>query len=252
MTLLLNEIYMETQFRNSFIVAAADRRISKPDGNPDHPPRMKLFKIPHLNATVSYFGLAEVFPRRPRMYLSDWLRDFLRHSSLTSGLDDFAHGLRDELNRVVPTNFLRNYPSGFHISGFDNEQRPDFWFFSNIGNMDEYRYTQLQSRYSEPRSHFLGRDAREHFEWDGEKSINAGAWVYRNGDIRSQVVAWEHLDEILFRLSQLGDFQIPSNPEDYQKYVKFKFEILAYFYKHWATRKIIARPIDVFVLKPEV
>jgi hypothetical protein len=52
MTLVLNEIYLLNGLGKSFIVAAADRRISKPNGTYDST-RRKLFPIPYLNGAVS-------------------------------------------------------------------------------------------------------------------------------------------------------------------------------------------------------
>jgi hypothetical protein len=49
-------------------------------------------------------------------------------------------------------------------------------------------------------------------------------------------------------LSKLrGSVQLRTAKE-YGEYVKFKFEVIAYFYKKMARKVIIARPIDVMVL----
>ena len=45
-----------------------------------------------------------------------------------------------------------------------------------------------------------------------------------------------------------NDFKVPESKVDYAKYVKFKFEFIAYLYKEWARQKIIGRPIDVLIL----
>ena len=129
---------------------------------------------------------------------------------------------------------------------------PDFWFLSNIGPMKGFNYT-CQDHYPEPSSQFLERDAKANFGWDGSDPGSAKSnivQVYRNGDFRMHVVAWEELDSIFKKMQNFPDFKRPRNPKEYGDYVKFKFEVIAYFYKKWAKKQIIARPIDVFVLMP--
>ncbi|MCK5603762.1 hypothetical protein KAR91_17880 [Candidatus Pacearchaeota archaeon] len=247
MTLIFNEIRTGSHFRDAFIVSAADRRVSKLDGSYDST-RKKLFDVPYLQATLSYFGLAALDFGRRRVYMTDWLRRFIRRTSDASSLEEFARRLHSDLDTFIPTSILRSNPSGFHLSGFDSESRPDFWFITNIGGMNRFQYTNLRGRYSEPESHFLGRDAVRHLNWNGGRAIRAGTSIYRNGDLRSHVVAWEKLDSITNELAQFPDFHIPTRLREYGEYVRFKFEILAYYYKHWASRQIIARPIDVIIL----
>jgi len=236
---------------DSLIIAAADRRISRfPDGTYDST-RRKLFKIPYLKGAISYFGLASVFPNGQRQYLSDWLPNFSTHQSKAQDLKSFANSLRNELNGIVPSNILKQVPSGFHICGYDMRGFPDFWYLSNIGRMQGFAYIKLKPKYASPKSHFLDRDARTKFGWDGVNPLSArnGASVYRNGDFRAHVVAWESLDSIFNQLFQFPDFKPPRTFDQYGEYVKFKFEVIAYLYKKWAKREIIARPIDVLVLR---
>ena len=234
------------------IIAVADRRISKQDGSYDSS-RRKLFSIPHLNGAISYFGLATVYPRGHPEYLSNWLPNFINHQSNVSCLKDFAELLLANLNSIVPPSILKDRASGFHICGYNESGYPDFWFLSNIGSLQEFRYGNLSSQYSPPGSHFLDRDAREKFNWDGSDPLTArnGAMTYRNGDFRAHAMAWDLLDEIYRRLIYFPDFKSPRTPEEYSEYVKFKFEMLAYIYKKRAMKKIIARPIDVLVLKSD-
>lgn len=72
MTLILNEIHVQNGLNETLLVAAADRRVSNPDGSYNSLQR-KLFTVPYRNATISYFGIAEVFPSGKREYLSEWL-----------------------------------------------------------------------------------------------------------------------------------------------------------------------------------
>jgi len=145
---------------------------------------------------------------------------------------------------------LQQQPSGFHISGYNSQELPEFWNLSNIGDMRGFQYLDLKPRYNPPSPDFLGRDAKENFGWDGSDPSSAknGVQTYRNGDFRAHVVAWEVLDKIVAKLAQFPDFKIPSNPSEYGQWVKFKFEFIAYLYKKWANREIIARPIDVCVM----
>lgn len=250
MTLILNEFHLLRGLKQTIIVAAADRRISNSDGSYDST-RKKLFSIPNFNGAIAFFGLAMVFPCGQGQYLSEWLPGFIRRQAGNFNMQDFAESLREELNRIVPSTVLSNNPSGFHICGYNKEGYPDFWYVSNIGGMTGFRYTNLMANYAPAASHFLDRDARDNFGWDGSDPLTAknGPWVYRNGDYRAHVAAWELLDEIFTRLIQFPDFKRIRNTQDYGEYAKFKFEVIAYLYKKWANKKIIARPIDVFVLQ---
>ncbi len=251
MTLILNEIHGMGLDRQPLMIAAADRRISNPDGS-YHSTRRKLFPLPRLGGAVSYFGLA-AFPQGGRqIFFSDWLPAFIRHSGdLTVAA--FAANLRRELNHNVPRTSLRANPSGFHICGFDARGRPDFWFLSNIGAMRGFQYTDLREAYLDSASHFLGRDAGA-FGLDvatGRAPIGAGQ-VYRNGDFRVHAIASESLDQVFSTLGQFADFRLPRTAAEYGNYVKFKFEVIAYIYKKWARKQIVARPIDVLVLEAPV
>src|SRR6266446_5343725 len=194
MTLITNEIHMLDGFKKTILVFAADRRVSKLDGSYDSLQK-KLFPIPYLNGGISYFGLAEVFPQGRRQYLSEWLPAFIRKHSQAGGLREFSCTLRDELHKIVPASVLRKTASGFHIGGYNAQGIPEFWFLTNIGGMDQFQYKDLQPRYSEPSPDFLGRDAIN-LGWDGTNpaSIASRIQIYRNGDFRAHVAAWEKLD----------------------------------------------------------
>jgi hypothetical protein len=69
--------------------------------------------------------------------------------------------------------------------------------------------------------------------------------VYRNGDFRAHVVAFERLDNVLTDMLSFPDFKNPNKPEDW---VRFKVEFVAYLYKKFARRQIVGRPIDAFCL----
>ena len=248
MTLVLNEIYVFDGFQQTLMVAAADRRISNPDGSYNSS-RRKLFAIPSLRGAVSYFGVA-AFPVQGKLvFLDEWLRSFIRRSRMNT-LNDFAVSLREELHRQVPREVLRIQPSGFHICGYNSSDIPDFWFLSNIEAMSGFEYTALREPYLEPASHFLGRDASV-FGWGSAPSSprRSGVQIYRNGDFRVHAIASEALDSLLATLGQFPDFRQPRTPVEYGEYIRFKFEVIAYVYKRWAKQQIIARPIDVLVLQ---
>jgi len=252
MTLITNEIHMLDGFKKTVLVFAADQRISKLNGAFDSL-RKKLFKIPYLSAGISYFGLAQVFPNGRRQYLSDWLPVFIRKNSGAQNLGDFSSTLRDELHKIVPSSVLGANASGFHIGGYNAQGIPEFWFLTNIGGMDDFRYKDLAPRYSDPSSDFLRRDAVK-LGWDGTNpaSVASVIQIYRNGDFRAHVAAWEKLDGMLAQLLGFPDFRKPKTPDDLGKWVKFKLEVIAYFYKNFADREIISRPIDVFCLSRQL
>jgi hypothetical protein len=248
MTLVLNEIYGLGPSSPPFIVAAADRRISNPDGSYNST-RRKLFDVPRLFGAVSYFGVA-AFQRGSRLvFLNDWLPQFISGTQ-AADLGEFARELRAELSAMIPRTVLRHQVSGFHICGYDPAGRPDFWFLSNIVAMQGPQYAQLQDRYSEPASQFLGRDASAvGFDPSTGRAELGRVQIYRNGDVRVHVLASEGIDRMLEVLSQFPDFRRPTNPTQYGDYVRFKIEMIAYVYKVWAKRRVIARPIDVIVLE---
>jgi hypothetical protein len=123
-------------FKRTLLIFAADRRLTYPDGSYAGT-KQKLFPIPYLNGGVSYFGLAEVYPKGKKQYLSDWLREFVTRHSATASLKDFAFQLCDELHTVIPANILGKNASGFHICGYDSNGLPEFWFLRNKGGMDQ-------------------------------------------------------------------------------------------------------------------
>ena len=247
MTLIMNEIHILDGLEKSVLVFAADRQITikgKYDSS-----RKKLFKIAYLDAGVSYFGLAQVFPKGKTVYMSDWLPDFIKKQNSCTDLETFTNRLKSALNEIVPPKILMQNPSGFHLAGYNSQGYPDFFHFSNIGGNENFQYFNLQPKYGEPSSHFLGRDALEQ-GWNGidPKSINNHVRIYRNGDIRAHESAWLKLDEIFAWIFQFPDFKRPSTIKDYQAYVKTKLEMIAYIYKKFARQQIVARPIDIFCL----
>lgn len=248
MTLIINEVHLLNGLSESFQIAAADRRITR--GTKIEPPRRKLFAIPHLKSTVSYFGLASFLKNGKEIYFSEWFPAFINQSHQTKSLEEFSNQLRDSLNSEISISYRRKYHSGFHLSGYRPDGLPEFWHFSNISGMEGPYYKAPIENYSKPTSDFLQRDAIKIFHWDEINALSAknGVRIYRNGDIRTHAIASEKLDSFMSEIMTLPDFKKPKNIEEYADYVKFKFEFISHIYKVWASQKIISRPIDIIIL----
>ena len=119
---------------------AADRRIT--DKGKFVANHKKVFRISHLNAGVGYFGLAYPTPNRSWPF-SNWLPDFIKRSSRTKTLGEFAQLLTENLNKVVSKSALDLQASGFHICGYNERNQPEMWFISNIEKMDGFYYSGL-------------------------------------------------------------------------------------------------------------
>lgn len=250
MTLILNEIHIVDGLKDTFQIAAADRRITF--GNKIEASRKKIFAIPYLKSTVSYFGLAAFEKNNKWVYLAEWLPQFIRESIHCQTLEQFSLELSETLNRIIPLRFRKGNISGFHISGYNQDLLPEFWHFSNIPGMNGFSYNKPVDHYGIPTSDFLKRDVFK-FNFDGinlDSAIN-GSQIYRNGELIAHAMASEELDKAMDKIMEFPNFNRPKTVEDYADYVKFKFEIISYIYKSWAKRKIISRPIDVMIIKKD-
>ena len=227
MTILLTEIYpLEAK---PFIIFGADGRISlkgRAIGK-----AKKLLVIRNLRAGLGYFGLAEVDKKPMYQWLHEWCNKSRVHS-----LEKFAIDLANELNRAVPVNIRSRYISGIHIAGFGDEGEAEFWF---VRNVNDDRKT-IMSTY----------EAREDFRSSHYKHLKPGqGQIYRNGDIRAHVVAWERLDEALTPLLHFPNFNVMRTPENYCQWMKFKLQVVALFYKRFCRSSIIGTPVDVLLIK---
>jgi hypothetical protein len=232
MTLLATEIHNHDDRGRAAIIFAADRRITHKTGRYGGTHK-KIFELQWLNSAVGYFGLAEV-PGKP---MQEWVRTFIHRNTRCQTMHEFAEQLASGLNAAVPDKWKRSERSGFHLAGFAASGRPEFWFVRNID--DDGAPT-------------LGRyEAREDFQRrDAPGLLPGGTMIYRNGDIRPHEAAWKMLDESLGQLLREPGFRQPRTSEDYKEWVRFKMEVIAYFYRKYRPRPIIARPIDVFLIKP--
>ena len=200
MTLLTTEIHRHDQ-ADAVIVFAADRRISLDDIRDSEQP--KVFRIDRLQAGIGYFGLAEVPAAGGTEPLAVWLRRFLQGSTALT-LAALANELATALNAVVPVAWRGSETSGLHLCGFAAQARPEFWY---VRNCDDTPAQSPVGVYS-AREDFQGRDA---------STLVAGRGiVYRNGDIRAHVHAWEAIDKAFGNLLEAPDFKTPSSPSEYR------------------------------------
>jgi hypothetical protein len=225
MTLLLTEIHEEQE---RTIVFAADRRISRA-GRPAS--RQKVFTVPQLRAGVGYFGLAEF----PGGRVDKLLSSFIKNNRGTSSMAEFAGRLADSLNSDVPEAWRSSEPSGVHIAGFAPSGEIEFWFVRNVGD---------------DRTTMIGRyEAREDYQRTHKAALQAGQFqVYRNGDLRAHVIAWERIDRALERFFGFPDFERITTRERYLAWVRFKFQVLCRFYEDFCTDPIIGLPVDAFAV----
>jgi hypothetical protein len=231
--LLTTEIHNHNDPAHALIVFAADRRISR--GTKSDSSRQKVFPISPVNAGIGYFGLAEVPSSKRNIPMEEWLMDYLSRVSVTS-LQVFAENLAVALNKSVPEGVRQKIPSGFHIAGFNKHRVPEFWYVRNLADDGQTIFGIYKSR-----EDFQARDAL--LLKPGESQI------YRNGDIRAHVIAWENIDKSFGSLLQLSDFKSLSTPEEYADWVKFKMEVIAAFYERYCRISMIGSPVDAFSIK---
>jgi hypothetical protein len=182
MTLVWNEIHGMGADRQPLMIAAADRRISNPDGS-YHSTRRKIFKVPRIAGAVSYFGLAAFLHGGKQVFLSEWLPSFI-HKSRADSIAAFAKELQQSLNAVVPMRHLQVQHSGLHVCGFDTQGRPDFWYISNIGSMQGFEYKDLRTSYAE----------QPHISSE-ETHLDLGSTRPRGGH---PVVTYKYIETVIF------------------------------------------------------
>lgn len=247
MTLLVTEIHVPGDLRRGFILFAADQRITMP-GN--LPPRSmkKVFPIPHLNAGIGYFGLAQV---NERVFLSGWLPNVINQSTQITSLGEFARTLCERLNQSVNKTWLGTQPSGFHISGYNSKGLPELWHISNCG-MEGFIYNNMVPEYHVTED-FLRVNAVS-LGFDGTNPVIPQPFVqyYVNGDVRPFHLVWRRLDEFAEGIFQFEDFRRPTSYPEYIAFAKWKMEVIASFYRSFANRRIISKPIDAFVIVPGI
>jgi hypothetical protein len=248
MTLLLTEIHCLDGLFHSCIVFAADRRISSLR-NSEYvyaETRKKIFKVPYLQAGVGFFGLAEAPINGSTKPMSDWLERFIQRNSHLASMKTFASALANSLNVDIPLQRRKQNISGFHLAGYNITGLPEFWY---VRNVDDDRST-ITGTY-EVREDFLHRDAAV-LGYDGQNphSVHTGlVQIYRNGDIRAHVTSWEKIEEGFGTLLKEPQFKKLKTISDSEQWVRFKMEIVAYFYKNYCRESLAGRPIDTISIE---
>jgi len=244
MTLLLTKIYCWDGLLHSWIVFAADRRISK-DGK-YVATQKKIFQIPYLRAGVGYFGLAEVPTNRNSLSMRGWLTSFIRKNSKLTDLQSFSNVLADNLNKDIPAKCKKKNISGFHIAGYNSSGLPEFWYVRNVQDDCVTTTGTYKAREDFLRKHAfaLGYDGK-----DPRSVRSRQVQIYRNGDMRAHVAAWENIDESFGKLFEEPEFKRLKNIKDIEEWSKFKMELISYFYKKYCKISLLARPIDSFSIR---
>lgn len=231
MTLLTTEIHRSVD--GDIVVFAADQRISR--GNAAAASRQKVFRVPRCPVGVGYFGLAEVGPIDAPQPMAEWLQDLFYEVPNNSSTAEVARIVCDRLNVVVPQPWREAEHSGFHIAGVNGHGHAEFWFVRNFNDDGSLMRGPYQRR-----EDFQSRDA--------PRLPQHAAQIYRNGDIRAHVAAWESIDKSFGALLGQESFRALRTTDDYVEWVKYKMELVASFYERFATESIIGAPIDAFAI----
>lgn len=146
----------------------------------------------------------------------------------------------------TPPTLKQRYVSGFHIAGCNSSGIPEFWYLRNVKD-DRITTPGVY----EAREDFLRRDAGA-LGYDGQNPRSAQTELvqtYRNGDIHAHVTAWERIDEGFGTLFKEPEFKKLGAISEYEQWVKFKMEVIAYFYKKYCRVSLVAKPIDTFSIE---
>jgi len=247
MTLIVNEIHYDpSDARNSRIISAADRRISV-RGSAAGEAR-KLFLVERLNLTVSYFGLAST---RARKAFEQLAGEFIA-SDTSKSIADFAHALRNHLNREIDGDWLEKQPSGWHVCGFNEKGVPEMWFIRNIGGMHGLTYTNFQNQYM-PATEELSSVHLTGILDESTGRFTQPFWFsFQNGDLRPFRPAWGLLDAFLVAMDAMGLTNAPKVALDHENRIKWKMSTLGLFFDNISFEKVIGGRIDVETLLPNI
>lgn len=260
MTLIINEIHIELEKNKSYIVACADRRITRKNTSKKekYETNKKLFGINYLNACLSYWGNITVKGETGNYEtLSSWLPNFIKKNADIKTLSEFSMKLRNTLNQKMHSDHLREYASGFHLSGFDSNNNPEFHHFSNTNWIPENgKYTNTTFKYKEPFSDFAEKDYKNFFtgegiDWNNLKATDNS--TYRNGDFAVHVAAWDKLDKAFDEIFRQDNFKFKKSRdnENLIKYYKFKLKFIGDIYQKWGHTKNVGGPFDIIILRPK-
>ncbi len=260
MTLIANEIYLDKGTDDPVIISYADNRLTiGAEKNPKkkYPKGKKLFRIEYLNATVSFWGLANVQNAKGGgELLCTWLPNFIRHQHSAPSLMDFANRLRDEINLRTYKQYLVNEPSGFHLAGIRADGVPEFIHFSNC-DYDPLTasYYNMKDQFKEPFHDFLNRDAVK-YGWDGSnpnsfKYTTDQNPVYRNGHIIVHGAVWDSHMHSFRQIFTFPGFTAPQRKSDAEikKMYRHMLTYISVIYDNWASVKIVGAPWDIEVIR---
>ena len=245
MTLLINEIHVNQNLNDSYILQIADRRITERGKYLSS--RQKLFRIPYLNACVGYFGLAQI---SSKIFLSDWLTNFINKSNFCASLEEFSCLLCKDLNCSVEKVFIEKNVSGFQVCGYNNNNYPEMWFVRNFTKMVGNDYEGLNLKY-EVDEEFLNSEAHKH-GFNGKDPDIASPFItyYINGDVLPFHSIWLELDKFVIKMSAGHNIKDISTEKSIIKLGRWKMMVISTFYNQFTKNKIIGKPIDVEMLLP--
>lgn len=243
MTIIANEIRIKRSITDVALIQVADRRISI-DGK-FHSNQKKIFEVPHIKASIGYFGLAQPTTRE---YFSSWLPNVISHSHGIKTIADFAQYLMDTLNGNVVKSLLKTNPSGFHVCGLADDGIPEFYFIRNIERMEGPFYKGFKDSY------FCSEDFRT---GDAIKtnngqprdldSLHDAIFWYVNGDLRSFWEFWLPATQFIDSFQLNPEF--PALKSDLER-AQWKLRVIAQLYGKYARKKVVGGPIDGIEIKP--
>jgi len=245
MTLVVTEIAYDPRRKDaSYILCAADRRLSDEYGNALDEEIRKIHKVRHLGATVAFFGLSVTDDGG--WEFDKWLPDWISKDN-SATLEVFARRLLADLNAIVPPHVLRRRPSGFHVTGFNEKLVPEFWYIRNIRDLNGFEYANFQDRYwvTEELSEVHWKD---HFDTaSGDYDSARGCW-FANGDLRVHGPAWFALDSFVREMEARGLLNRPQSPADLEKRLNWKMKTIGTFYDDLANEQLVGGGVDTFIL----
>jgi len=209
--------------------------------------RRKLFEINGLNATVSYFGLAEI---NDSVTFEQFLDVFTKDHG-ASDLEAFANSLTLELCNRVDKDALKKCPSGLHVCGFTASATPEFWFVRNVRGIDDKNYVGFDEVYTATEE-LRGHHQALNFDESKQDFINQFGMNFANGDLRPFHYAWRLFDLFAENMVSEGVAAQPTSHEDAQKRLEWKMQAIAGFYSSAAIEPSIGGPITTVVLSPIV
>ncbi len=228
MTLLITEV------TNAGIVMIADSAISFLDSKgrikeKDHQDWQKLFKIPSINAGLSYWGLIGKIPTKRNFDV--WIKDVINDEHIYNNLEEFAAYVAFRLNDACGNKPLQDGEEvGIHISGYaewdDEIIHPTLYHVHN--GHGQYEGTPILRKgsnkierikvewISQPRGLF-----EVHHELPMEKNtilknleeLKKGL-ALRNGHFLLYAKMWEKFQDAIRYLNLIDGISIPRKKED--------------------------------------